>query len=84
MDFTKFKSLLDDQMSWPDYYVFKFVTKTEDKSQLLELLTEHKISEKMSKTGKYTSVSSRKICHSSEDVIEVYQSVSKVEGVITL
>jgi putative lipoic acid-binding regulatory protein len=84
MDFSKFKSLLDEQITWPDYYSFKFVAKTDEKHRVLELLEEHEVSEKESKTGKYTSITSRKILKSSDEVIEVYKTVSKVEGVITL
>lgn len=84
MDTSKFKALLDDQITWPDYYTFKFITKTEKKDHLTVHLSEHKITEKLSKNGKYTSVTSRKIMNSSEEVIEIYQTLSKVEGVITL
>lgn len=84
MDFSKFKSLLDEQMSWPDYYNFKFVAKTDEKHKVINLLEEHEISEKLSKTGKYTSITSRIIVNSSDEVVEVYKTVSKVEGVITL
>ncbi len=84
MDINKFKSLLDEQMTWPDYYQFKFIAKTDNKHQVIELLEDHKVVEKLSKNGKYTSISSRKILNSSDEVIEVYQRISKVEGVITL
>lgn len=84
MDFSKFKALLDEQMTWPDYYHFKFVTKTEHKHKVIELLTEHKITEKISKNGKYTSITSRKILQSSDEVVEIYKTISQVEGVITL
>lgn len=86
MDLTKFKALLDDQMSWPDYYSFKFVVKTDNKSNLVELLTEsdHHLTEKPSKNGKYTSVTCRKLVKSSDEVVAVYHKVSKIEGIITL
>ena len=84
MDFSKFKSLLDDQITWPDYYSFKFVVKTESKGRVLALLSDHEISEKFSKTGKYTSITSRKYLNSSDEVVDIYKKVSKVEGVITL
>lgn len=84
MDFNKFKTLLDEQITWPDYYSFKFVTKTEHKTKVIDLLTDHKISEKPSKNGTYTSITSRKLLQSSDEVIEVYKLVSTVEGVITL
>ena len=84
MDFTKFKALLDEQMQWPEHYSFKFVVKTEQKTQLLELLEEHSVEEKISKKGTYTSITSKKLVHSSEDVVAVYQEVSKIEGILSL
>ncbi len=84
MDITKFKGLLDEQNTWPNNYTFKFVTKTEVKTQLTTLLSDHQITEKLSRNGKYTSVTSRKIFNSADEVIEVYNRISEVEGVIPL
>lgn len=84
MDLEKFKVLLNEQVAFPDYYQFKFVVKTERKDQVLELLEGHQISEKLSKNGKYTSISSKKIFNNAEEIIEVYTEVSKVEGVLSL
>lgn len=84
MDMSKFKALLDEQMSWPDYYSFKFVIKSECKAQLLEILSDHKITEKLSKNGKYTSVTSRKLFNNSDEILEVYNSVNHIEGIIHL
>ncbi|MFT6633576.1 MAG: putative lipoic acid-binding regulatory protein [Bacteriovoracaceae bacterium] len=84
MDTNKFKALLDEQITWPDYYSFKFITKTEQKTLVMDLLSDHSIVEKPSKNGKYTSITSKKILNSSDEVIAVYNSISHVSGVITL
>ena len=84
MDLTKFKSLLDEQVSWPDFYTYKFIVKTERKSHVTSLLEEHEITEKHSKTGKYISITSKKLMESSDDVVAVYHKLSTIEGVITL
>jgi len=84
VDLTKFKGLLDEQNTWPEYYTFKFVIKTEDKARVIALLDGFEISERASKNGKFTSISSRKIMSSSDEVVAVYEEVSKVEGVISL
>ena len=84
MDTTKFKALLDEQVSWPDYYSFKFITKTDKKHHLINALSDHNVVEKLSRNGKYTSVTSKKLLNSSDEVIQVYSKISKVEGVITL
>lgn len=84
MDINKFKQLLDEQNDWPEYYTFKFVIKTEQKANLLRVLTDHKITEKLSKNGKYTSVTSRLYANEAQDIIDVYQAVKKVDGVLSL
>lgn len=84
MDTTKFKALLEEQISWPDYYTFKFITKTDSKHQLIRELDDHEITEKPSRNGKYTSVTGRKFLQSADEVIAVYSKISKIEGIITL
>lgn len=84
MDLTKFKSLLDEQVSWPEFYAFKFIVKTERKGQVIELLEEHEIEEKHSRNGRYVSINSKKLMQSSDDVVAVYHKLSTIEGVITL
>ena len=84
MNTIKFKALLDEQVNWPDYYVFKFITKSDNKHVLLSALSEHHIEEKESKNGKYTSVTSRKLLYSSDEVLSVYSQISEIEGIITL
>jgi uncharacterized protein len=84
MDLTKFKSLLEEQISFPDYYSFKFIVKTDAKDHLLVHLEEHVIEEKLSSNGSYTSVTSRKLMQSADEVVAVYQRLSTIKGVITL
>ncbi len=84
MDIAKFKSLLDEQITWPDYYTFKFVVKTEQETQVLALLDGHKIESKASSKGTYISISSRKLMQSSEEVVAVYNLLSQVEGIMSL
>lgn len=84
MDTTKFKALLYEQMIWPDYYIFKFVVEIEHKDHALELLSDHKIQEKESKTGKFISLTSRKLVHTPEDVVAVYHKMKEVKGIMSL
>lgn len=84
MDMTKFESLLNDQFNWPDQYKFKFVTKTESVHRVSEILDGHTLEYKESRNGKYTSITSQKLVNSSDEVVEVYKKMSKLEGVITL
>ena len=84
MDLDKLKALLDENYQWPDYYEFKFIIKTSEKNVVKEKLVEFTIKETLSKNGKYTSVSARKLIKKSEEVLEIYELMSKIEGVISL
>lgn len=84
MDINKFKDLLDEQNNWPEYYTFKFVIITEVKANLLAVLSDLKITEKLSKNGKYTSVSARLYASNADEVIKIYAAVKKVDGVLSL
>lgn len=84
MNFEKLHSMLNEQVQWPEYYTFKFVVKTEQKSQVMDLLVDHEISLRPSKNGNYTSITSRKYFQTSDEVIEVYQSMKEVKGLISL
>ena len=84
MDLKKFRELLDEQMAFPDYYQFKFVVKAEKKEEVIQLLAGHQITEKLSKNGTYISVSSKKIFNNAEEIIEVYQRLSTVDGILSL
>lgn len=84
MDLDKFKALLDDQYSWPDYYSFKFIIKSNNKESLIKALAGFDISENQSSKAKYTSITARRLIQSTEEVVAVYTEVSKIEGIISL
>lgn len=84
MDTAKFKVLLDESYQWPDYYEFKFIIKTEDKSLITAKLPGFTIHETPSKQGNYTSISARKLMKSTEEVLEIYELVGTIKGVMSL
>lgn len=84
MDNSKFKALLDESYQWPDFYEFKFIIKTEDKDQVTTALAGFTIHETPSKQGNYTSISARKLMKSTEEVLEIYQLVGSIKGVMSL
>jgi hypothetical protein len=84
MDNQKFRALLDESYQWPDYYEFKFIIKTDDKQLILEKLMGFTINETPSKKGNYISISARKLIKSTQEVLEVYEAVSTVKGIISL
>jgi len=84
MDTTKFKALLDEQNSWPEYYTFKFVVLADKRDQVLANLDGHKVSIRESSEGKYVSFSSRLLVNSAEEVVAVYARLKDVEGIMSL
>lgn len=84
MSNEKFKELLDESYSWPDYYEFKFIVKMTSKADVVDKLVGFSISETISKNGNYVSISARKLMTSSDEVLEVYTFMSKVEGILSL
>lgn len=84
MDNEKFKALLEESYQWPDYYEFKFIIKTDDKSLIIAKLQGFTIHETPSKKGNYTSVSARKLMKSTQEVLEVYELMSTIKGIISL
>jgi putative lipoic acid-binding regulatory protein len=82
--FDKLHDLLQEQMTFPDYYTFKFIVKEHKKSEVVKSLSEHSITEKTSKKGTYTSITSRKLVSGPHEIIEIYKEVGKIEGVMTL
>ena len=84
MKYKKFQELLDDQVQWPEYYTFKFIIKEEQKANVMNILNDHEFREVPSRNGKYISITSKKYFQSSSEVIEVYQSLDGIDGLISL
>lgn len=80
----KFRELLDDTYQWPDYYEFKFIIKVIEKNQVLDKLTGFSITETPSKQGNYISVNARKLMKTTQEVLDVYEVMSTVKGIISL
>lgn len=87
--YKKLKEQLSDTTLWPSEYLYKFiVTSDVSKIKKLEKLFDNTgavISTKVSKNGKYTSVSINVIMKNPDAVIAKYIEVSEnIEGVISL
>lgn len=83
-DLEKFRELLDEQYTWPDYYEFKFIVKTVEKMDVLAKLSGFTIEETPSAKGTYISISARKLVKSSQEVLAVYEEMSVLKGIISL
>lgn len=84
MSHHKFKELLDQSHNWPEYYEFKFIVKVEDKGQVLAHLEGFSISENLSGKGNYVSISARKLMQSPDEIIQVYETIGRIKGVMSL
>ena len=83
----KIKSSLDDVYDWPSLYMFKFIVPTISGKyeSLMELFPkEVDTYTKMSKEGKYTSITIKEVLMSSDDVLNRYKAVQKIGGIIAL
>jgi hypothetical protein len=83
-EFEKFRVLLDQSYQWPDYYEFKFIVKVDDKNLILERLPGYSILETPSKKGNYMAITARKLMKSTQEVLDVYELMSTIKGIISL
>jgi putative lipoic acid-binding regulatory protein len=80
----EFGVLLNEEMEWPSSYTFKFIVKKDQVNELEEILQGHTFNHRPSRSGKYISITATKIHLSSSDIINIYQKVSKIEGIVSL
>jgi putative lipoic acid-binding regulatory protein len=86
--YERLKVELDNSNSWPAEYLFKFIVptsehniqKVEDAFDCMGAV----IKTTKSKTGKYTSISVDLLVKDSQEIIDKYQEVSTIEGIVSL
>jgi hypothetical protein len=78
-----FKELLDQTYQWPDYYDFKFIVKAADKHLVLEKLSGLTVTETPSKQGNYVSINARKLIKTSQEVVDLYEVIGTIKGVMS-
>ncbi|MFB9121356.1 DUF493 domain-containing protein [Bergeyella porcorum] len=86
--YKNLKKQLDENHEFPEDYLFKFIFPN-DNSKLTDLYqifdkTQYTISTRESKNGKYISASILVFVLDANHVIQLYQEVAKIEGVIML
>ena len=79
---------LNNNTSWPSKYLFKFIVPNEqfkiDKVENTFNNMGAVIDTKLSKTGKYTSISIHVQMKDAQNIIDKYLELSTVEGIISL
>lgn len=86
--YIRLKSELEESTTWPAVYLYKFIVPTNATSiNLVENTFNNMgavIKTNASKTGKYTSISVNVTMQNPDKVIEKYQELSTIEGIISL
>jgi uncharacterized protein len=86
--YERLKIELNNNNTWPAVYLFKFIVPTVNNNvQFVENcfdFTGAVITTKISKTGKFTSVSVDCVMQNAEEIIQKYQEVSIVKGIVSL
>ena len=86
--YSRLKIQLADSTKWPSLYLYKFIVLT-DEEKILQIHTVFNntgavIDSKLSKNGKYTSLSITVNLKNPDAVIEKYMEVGEIDGVISL
>lgn len=79
----KFKNILDKNYIWPAKYPFKFIVLSE-KVDLVKKKINIEFEVKKSSNGKYSSISFEIIANSSQEIIDIYDKLKNIEGLISL
>jgi len=82
--YDQLKLRLDTVHTWPSNYLFKFIVPLHKKGELLDVLPTGLIEEKLSRTGKYISISLKTRVEASDDIIAIYQKAALIEGIVSL
>ncbi|CAM4252368.1 DUF493 family protein [Flavobacterium terrigena] len=86
--YIRLKSELEESTTWPAVYLYKFIVPTNETNiNLVENTFNNMgavIQTHSSKTGKYTSISINVTMQNADKVIEKYQELSTIEGIISL
>ena len=79
-----FREKLDEHYAWPAIYIYKFIVPTGKEELVKQLFPLTPATEKLSKQGKYISVTVKKMMHSSDAVIEIYIKAAEIDGIVAL
>ncbi|EAY24966.1 DUF493 domain-containing protein [Microscilla marina] len=85
--YASLRQKLEETNQYPVMYMFKFIvpTLTNKAAEVTALFgKDANITSRQSSNGKFTSITVRLVMLSSDEIIEKYQQVGKIEGVIML
>lgn len=79
-----FKEKLEASGQFPMLYMFKFIVPNGRESEIAAFFPKNEIKLKPSSGGKYVSTTIQAMMETSDQIIDIYEKVSKIEGVIAL
>ena len=80
----RFQALLEDGVDWPSEYLFKFIVPIQQVEEVERLFHKLPVRVRESSKGNYASVTASVEVHSSDEIIAMYTSAAKIEGIILL
>ena len=83
-DYKDFIEKLESQHTWPSVYMFKFIVQKDKQEELERIFESDDVESRESSAGKYISIPVKKVIRNSQEVIDIYEEVNKIEGVIAL
>ena len=83
-DTEQFKKKLEANHNFPCSYMFKFIVPISKKEALLNLLPKVAIKIKKSTSNKFVSITLSMDIESSDKIINIYNQVYQVEGLIAM
>lgn len=83
-DKASFKEKLESSGEFPMLYMFKFIVPKGKESEVSALFPKNEISLKPSSGGKYISTTIRAMMDSADQILNLYEQASEIEGVISL
>ena len=83
-DIQQFKEKLEANHDFPCSYMFKFIVPLKKKEALIDLLPKMALKIKTSANNKFVSITLSVEMESSENVIDIYNQVYQIEGIIAI
>ncbi|MCS7013012.1 MAG: DUF493 domain-containing protein [Chloroherpetonaceae bacterium] len=84
ISFDGLQARLDEQLTYPSLFLFKFIAPFEKAQELASLFEPKPFTTKLSRNGNYLSITAELEMQSTEEIIAIYRAASRIEGVIML
>jgi putative lipoic acid-binding regulatory protein len=81
---SSFKEKLEASGQFPMLYMFKFIVPSGKEQEIAALFPKNEMELKASSGGKYVSTTIKSMMDSSDQIIEIYEQASKIEGLLSL